>query len=349
MLRYVIKRVFLALISLFLLMTIVYLLTASFSDIPFPGNNSDKQEIDNWKQANGFDKTVVERYGNYLLDFFSGNFGKIYMTNNGFETIPQLFFSPLLWTLLITIPSFVISAIFGTYLGIIAGYNRGKWIDNAINIFVVIFIGLPSFVIAPIILLIANTSNGNIISQFQFPDIQGWGITIKSIILPIITVTLGSLAGYTILVRNQMVSILTSNHILIAKSKGLTQWEIFWKHIFRNILIPLISYMIPSFIILLSGNIIIEQFFAVPGTSNVIMQSFPNGEINIVMFSIFFFSALSMIGQIILDISYIFIDPKIKYFEESKTSVIKHIINWFKRNYSNSNDVNLTKKGGNNG
>ncbi len=181
-------------------------------------------------------------------------------------------------------------------------------------------------------MLIANSSNGLIISQFVYPDIQGWSLTIKSLILPIITITLGSLAGYTILVRNQIVTILTSNHILIAKAKGLTQLEIFWKHIIRNILIPLISYIVPSFIALLLGNIIIEQFFGVPGASTAIMQAFPNGEINIVMFSIFFIASLSMIGQIVLDISYIFIDPKIKYFENSKTSIIKNILNYIKRN-----------------
>ncbi len=329
MIKYLVKRVSLAIISLFLLLTIVYLLTASFADTPYLGDPNDYQ---NWMESNGFNKPVVVRYGIYLSNFFRGDFGAIYSTNNGFNNIPDFFFKPLLWTLWITIPSFFISVILGTILGIIAGYNRGKWIDVLINLFVVIFIGLPSFVIAPIILLIANSSNGLIISQFVYPDIQGWSLTIKSLILPIITITLGSLAGYTILVRNQIVTILTSNHILIAKAKGLTQLEIFWKHIIRNILIPLISYIVPSFIALLLGNIIIEQFFGVPGASTAIMQAFPNGEINIVMFSIFFIASLSMIGQIVLDISYIFIDPKIKYFENSKTSIIKNILNYIKRN-----------------
>ena len=340
MFRYILKRFLLAIISLFILLTIIYLLTASFADTPYTG---DPNNYESWKEANGFNKPVIVRYGLYLKDFFSGNFGKIYSNNNGYTYIPDLFFKPLVWTLLITIPAFIISVLLGVVLGIIAGYNRGKWIDNLINLFVVIFIGLPSFVIAPIILLIANSTNGVIISEFVYPDVQGWAMTVKSLILPIITVTLGSLAGYTILVRNQMVSILTSNHILIAKAKGLTQQEIFWKHIIRNISIPLIAYMVPSFIILLSGNIIIEQFFNVPGTSNVIMQAFPNGEINVVMFSIFFFASLSMVGQIILDISYIFIDPKIKYFEESRISISKNIINKFRRQIKYQKDEKQRK------
>ena len=147
MTRYILKRIFLALISLFVLMTIVYLLTASFADTPAPTSMKD-EDLQQWKQANGFNDPVIIRYGNYLKDFFAGNFGKIYSTNNGYTYIPDLFFRPLIWTLLITVPAFIISAIFGTFLGIVAGYNRGKWIDTVINLFVVIFIGLPSFVIA---------------------------------------------------------------------------------------------------------------------------------------------------------------------------------------------------------
>lgn len=328
MIRYIAKRIFLGLISLFILITIVYLLTASFADTPFTG---DPNDYENWREANNFNKPVIVRYGLYLKDFFLGNYGKIYANNNGYENIPSAFFDPLGWTLLVTIPAFIMSFIIGTFLGIIAGYNRGTWIDYTINLFVVIFIGLPSFIIAPIILLIANSSNGLILSEFQYPEIQGWALTIKSLVLPIITVTLGSLAGYAILVRNQMVSILSSNHILIAKAKGLNQWDIFWKHIVRNISIPIIAYMLPSFIVLLLGNIIIEQFFNVPGSSTLITKAFPNGEINVVMFTILFFASISMVGQIVLDISYLFIDPKIRYFESTKTSFVRNWINSYKR------------------
>lgn len=342
MTTYILKRFFLGIVSLFILMSIVFLLTASFADTPYTG---DPNNYEQWKEANNFDKPVIVRYGIYLKDFFSGNFGKIYSNNNGFDNIPSAFFVPLGWTLLVTIPAFILAIILGSFLGILAGYNRGTWIDYLINLFVVIFIGLPSFIIAPIILLIANSSNGLIISQFLDPNEHGWGLTIKSLVLPIITVTLGSLAGYAILVRNQMVTILTSNHILIAKSKGLNQWEIFWKHIIRNISIPLISFIVPSFIVLLLGNIIIEQFFNVPGSSTLITKAFPNGEINVVMFTIFFFASISMVGQIILDISYIFIDPKIKYFENNKISLIKNWSNAYKRRKQLKNMNSIMIKG----
>ena len=329
MTRYFIKRISLAIISLFILITIVFLLIASFAKNPFA--TGSPENADALAQANGLKDPILVQYGRYLANFFTGNFGKVYVPSGEYNNIPELFFVPLKWTLLITAPSLIISIIIGVSLGTLAGYNRGKWIDTVVNLFVVFFIGLPSFVIAPIMILIAENSNGTILSEFMRPDEYGWLVTLKSIALPITTVTLGSLAGYTILVRNQIVTVLTSNHVLIAKSKGLTQWEIFWKHIIRNISIPLISFIIPSFTILLAGNIVIEQFFRVPGTSTVVVQAFPNGETNVVMFSLFFFGSIAMLGQIILDLSYIFIDPKIKYFEQGKTSFIKSARNYFAR------------------
>lgn len=337
MIKYILKRIILALISLFILMTIVYLLVASFSKNPFISSSIANAEY--LAIQHGLRDPILIRYGRYLFELFTGNFGQIYVPTSDIQYIPEFFFIPLKWTLLITVPSLMFSIIIGVFLGVVAGYNRGKLIDTIISLFVTIFIGLPSFVIAPIMILIAINSNGFILSEFIRPDTQGWMITIKSIALPILTITLGSLAGYTILVRNQIVSVLTSNHVLIAKSKGLSQWEIFWKHIIRNISIPLISYIVPSFIILLAGNVIIEQFFRVPGSSNVIINAFPKGEINIVMFSILFFSGLAMLGQIILDISYIFIDPKIKYFEKGKTTWFKVLYNRLSRKKNESNSI----------
>lgn len=331
MIKYILKRFLLMCITLFVLLSIVYLLVASFSKNPFLVGGGNIDNADNLAAANGLKDPILVRYWNYFSGFFTGNFGKIYNPPGEIHSIPELFFGPLRWTLLITVPAMFFAIIIGVSLGVVAGYNRGKLIDTLINIFVVIFIGLPSFVIAPLILLIASSSNGLIISQFYLPDQQGWFITIKSAILPIITVLLGSLASYTILVRNQVITALTSNHVLIAQSKGLSQWDIFWKHIIRNISIPLLSFIVPSFIVLLAGNIVIEQFFGVPGTSTIIINSFPKGEINVVMFSIFFFAGISMLSEIILDISYIFIDPKIKFFETTKKSWTKNLVNEYKR------------------
>ena len=338
MTRYFLKRFSLALISLFILISIVFLLIASFSKNPFASSAADPNNAEALAKINGLRDPILVQYGRYIGGLFRGDFGKIYVPTGEYANIPEFFFVPLKWSTLVTLPALILSMVIGISLGILAGYNRGTWVDNAISFFVILFIGLPSFVIAPVMILIAENSNGLILSEFMRPDEYGLLVTLKSIVLPVITVTLGSLASYTFLVRNQIVSLLTSNHVLIARSKGLTQWQIFWKHIIRNISIPLVSFVIPSFTLLLAGNIIIEQFFRVPGTSTVIVQAFPKGEINIVMFSLFFFATIAMVGQIILDLSYIFIDPKIKYFEQTRISWVRSLKNqtFRQKNYLSS-------------
>lgn len=320
----------LAILSLIILVTLVYFLIASFSKNPF---SSDPENADRLAEAAGLNDPIFIRFGRYIQDVFNGTFGKIYVPIGTESTnIPTFFFLPLRFTLLITVPALIFSSILGIGLGVLAGYKRGTWVEALINIFVMFFVGLPSFVLAPIMILLAVNSDGLIFPDFKDPLYDGWLITIKSLFLPILTVTLVSLAAYTILTRNQIVSILTSNQILIAKSKGLSSIDIFFKYIFRNISIPIISFIFPSFIVLLAGNVVIEQFFNVPGSSSVIIQAFPNGEINIIMFSIIFYTSLSLISQIILDVLYVLVDPRIIFAERGKVNHINNILNKIKVN-----------------
>ncbi len=334
MFRYVLKRTLLALVTMIILVTVVYLLVASFSKNPFSGG--DPENAAELAEKAGLNDPILVRFGRYIGDVFSGTFGKIYVPQGGESTsIPAFFFIPLKWTLLITVPALIFSSLIGGSLGILAGYKRGTWIEAVVNVFVVTFIGLPSFVIAPIMILIAVNSNGLILFDFKLPEDVGLLLSLKSLMLPILTVTLASLAAYTILMRNQITTILTSNQVLIAKGKGLSSVDIFFKHILRNISIPIISFMLPSFVVLLAGNVVIEQFFNVPGSSSVIIHAFPNGEINIIMFSIIFYASISLMIQILLDFLYIVIDPRIMFVERGKINYINNIINRVKvhKNY----------------
>ncbi|TNK87990.1 ABC transporter permease, partial [Mycoplasmopsis pullorum] len=113
---------------------------------------------------------------------------------------------------------------------------------------------------------------------------------IKSWLPPILILVLGSLSGYITFVRNQVITVLTSNYVLIAKTKGLGTVEIFLKYVLRNISIPLATALIPSYIGLLTGGVVIESYWEIPGTSKVLASSFPNGEVNLIMFNTVFFT-----------------------------------------------------------
>lgn len=335
--KYLWKRIALAILTLFIILIFSYTLIVSFITNPFEIRLQDGSLTKEMKSAlieksREYNNTpIFTKIITYFGAFFKGDYGDIYFSQSGTEakTIPQLFFGPLKYSLMVSIPAFVISAILGVTLGVFAGYKRGTIWDSIINVFVFIFIAIPSFILAPFFLNLF----GKMGFQKRFIAIgetYGSGTatfldSFLSIIPAIIVITLGSLSVYTLYARNQTVTVLTSNYILIAKTKGLSNKQIFFKYVFRNISIPLIAIILPSYIILLSGSIVLEKFWSIPGTSSVIASAFPNGEINIVMFNIFFFTSLTLFTEIIVDISFAILDPRIVYESNSGFDLIKFI------------------------
>ncbi|MBU4690007.1 ABC transporter permease [Mycoplasma zalophidermidis] len=357
MFKYIFKRMALAILTLFIILIFSYTLIVIFIKNPYEiklineTDNLLRQQYEAKSQA--FKAIpVFTKIATYFSKFFSGDFGEIYIPQQGYNNIPELFFGPLGWSILISLPSFIISASLGILIGVLAGYKRGTWIDNLINAFVFVFIAVPSFILAPMFLNVFQKLGFDIrfISPFEIGD--GWSATIKSVIPAITVVSLGSLAGYTLYSRNQVVTVLTSNYVLIAKTKGLSGGAIFRKYVLRNISIPLATIIIPSYLILLSGSIVVEKFWFIPGSATIIANSFPAGEINIVMFNIFFFTTLGLFTQVIVDISYPLIDPRIKYEASSGINLFNIISAAKKRKLeyqtmlNKQNNAAINKEGG---
>lgn len=327
MIKYFGKRVLFAILALFVILIFVYTMVYTFAENPVLktiqnlSKLTEKEKQDLLREA-GFNKPVLISFAHYIKGIFQGDWGKVWnsaLINRG--SIPQIFFKPLRYSIVISLPAFFISVILGVLLGVLSGYKRGKIIDSSINGFVLIFIALPSFIIAPIFIKIGNYI-GLPHKIFSF-DEEGVSVATKilSLINPILVITLGSLAAYTVYTRNQVITVLTSNYVLIAKTKGLSNTQIFFKYVLRNISIPLATMIIPYYIYLLSGSIIVEIYWQLDeGTSQILAQSFPNGEIYLIMFSTLFFTTLSLMTDIVVDISYVVLDPRIKYAEDSKNN-----------------------------
>ncbi|MHA3838321.1 ABC transporter permease [Mycoplasma sp. VS1572C] len=373
--KYILKRIGFAIVTLIAITMVVYLLVAQFSDNPFAQKAMQEQNsasssgtsiANQLRQL--YDKSVQYhlipnnlnyedvkntwmtiklnpfiRFGYWIQNLFTNHanpFGLPYdetifqQTNT--SSISEYFFKYLKYSIIITLPAFVIAAILGITLGIFAGYRRGTVFDAGINFFALIFIALPSFVIAPILISILFSANipPHFINFNNETEVEAYGVgkMIVSWLPPIAIIVLGSLSGYITYTRNQVITVLTSNYILIAKSKGLSKREIFFKYVLRNISIPLAAILIPSYIGLLSGGIVIETYWNVPGTSQVIAQAFPRGEINIIMFSTVFFTLLSLLTTIVVDVSFAILDPRIKYTAASPYSYTKFYFAWRDRN-----------------
>ena len=324
--KYFLKRLGLAITSIIIIATIVYFLLSMTKTSPIDQASfgDDKEAYLKELAAVGLDKPVWQRFLIYISDIFTGRgFGIIYEKDRRSVAITDLFFGPLVYSLWVTIPTFILSSLIGITLGFVAGYKKGTWVDALINVFVITFIGIPSFILGA--LALAGGGFLGLPTAFIRPEDGGYKQMILSLILPILVVTLSSIAAYTYLTRNEVVTVLKSNQVTTARAKGLNEWEVFKKHILRNISIPLVSIILPSLLVLLSSTIIIETFFQIPGTSSVIIAAVTKSEYNIVMFNVLFFVFLSLIFNIILDILYIILDPRIKYNSISEFKTIKHL------------------------
>ncbi|ENY54097.1 ABC transporter permease [Metamycoplasma alkalescens] len=339
MFRYIRQRILFAILTLFIITFVVFVLVSAFG--PSPIKSIVEKELQDPKNKLTFDElmvmyekqfglrdaegnpiSIIARYFRYLGGAFRGDFGFVINKANNpspseYTNIQQLFFIPLRYSIRITLPAFIISSIVGTTIGVFAGYKRGKLFDSAANIFVLLFIAIPSFVLAPILITISLKIGipATIPRDALEPT---FGELFVSYLPPILIITLASMAVYVSYTRNQVITVLTSNYVLIAKTKGLNARQIFFKYVLRNISIPLFNLLLGSFLGLLSGSIIIEKYWDVPGTSQIIARSFPTGEINIIMFSTIFFTGLSLLADILADVMYAVLDPKITFATKSK-------------------------------
>ncbi|UUD36984.1 oligopeptide transport system permease protein(OppB) [Mycoplasmopsis californica] len=355
MFKYLIQRIALAILTILIITIVTYTLVAWFSHEPWSQEFVNKGGAQKFKMTslqyvqqkmveNGWGRfdaegqfhriPIIERFFIYVGGIFKGDFGKIYLDTNRSisDYIPTVFFKPLKWTIIVTVPSFIMSVILGVLLGIWSGYKRGTWVDSVINTSSLLFVALPSFVIAPFAIQIAMKLG--IAPEVLNPEKQtsATGTEIFLSYLPVIlVVTLTSMVGYVIYTRNMLITVINSNYVLIAKSKGLSQTQIFFKYILRNISIPLSASIITSYMILLSGSLVIERYWNIPGSSQLIVNSFPNGEVNIVMFNILFFTSLGIFNTILVDVSYVLLDPRIKYGQKSPKSLSAQIKAYFVR------------------
>ncbi|MDE6645993.1 MAG: ABC transporter permease, partial [Malacoplasma sp.] len=335
MIKYFLKRVIFAFISLFIIVTVVYFLTSLLPYLP-QGFNKNVHETDqDYYQRlaqiglGPYGKSVVQRWWEYISGIFHGDFGMYFanQTNN----IPELFFNRVPFTFLISFIALVISIILGLVFGTICAFYRGSWIDILLNVLSTIFISIPSFIFALVLIKIGGATGIPII--FIQPGNNDYTLDgmLKSMILPVLSLSFGVAAFLTYFIRNELVEVMNQDYIKTAKSKGQSTFKILIKHMYRNVGIPLVSAIAPQFIGILSGSLIIERFFGVTGPANLLVSGLLNGEINLVLFNIVFFGLIYFILDILMDCCYPLIDPRVVLVEKNNFSYLNRIINWLGR------------------
>lgn len=318
MLKYFLKRVGFAILALFVLLVLVFFLMQAMPGFPILRDNKDTDitYLEKVRSAGLLDNIFVQ-FGRFIEEIFTkGRFGQIYTSN---ESVWERMSQPMIYTLIIAGPAFIISSVIGILFGIVSAYYRGRWPDILINGISVLFISIPSFIFALYLIQLAGVVG--LPTQFVIYNGENISNVILSAIIPVLSMTLASVSTITYYTRNELVEVFKQDYIKVALAKGYTFRQVVFKYALRNAGIPILAALLPSFLTILTGSIVIEKFFNVPGTASILIDSINSKEFYLVIFSAVFYGAIYFILQIIVDVSYSFIDPRVTLAENNANSI----------------------------
>lgn len=201
----------------------------------------------------------------------------------------------------------------GLTLGIIAALNKNKPADNIISIAVMVMISVPSFVVMVILVMVFGYQLEWVPSIYPAKDAD-FLIRLRGLILPVLAMAFGPIAGLTRMTRAELTEVLTSEFLLLARTKGLTRRQAVVRHAMRNSMVPLVPSIIFSFVGILSGSVIIERIYSIPGTGQVFLRALSKGayDYNLILGSAAFYVSISLFAILIVDLTYGIIDPRIR-------------------------------------
>lgn len=319
MFRYIMKRIGLMLVTFLILVFITFYLMKLLPDSYVPPFGTDPNQWEAIRIREGLDKPILEQFGIWIKNIFNSPegvngpyFGYSFYEN---RDVVKVLVSRIPETIKINIFPFLISVPLGILLGMIAALKKNTKVDHAISFFVMLFISIPSFVVAVLLQYFVVYKWKLLGSAFVLPgsDAQGnlWA-SIASRILPTIVLSTGMIAGWTRTLRAELTEVLTSEYMLLAKSKGLSTRQVTSRHAFRNAFVPFAPAIIGGFVSLMGGSIVIEEAFRVAGIGGVYIRAYGNRDIPLIMIIMMFYTAIGLLSSIVGDISYGFIDPRIK-------------------------------------
>lgn len=302
MVKYIGKRIFTSLITIWAVITITFFLVRMMPGGPF---DSEKITPDMKAQLNekyGLDKPLGEQYTLYMKNLLSGDFGQSmkYKGREVKDTIKQGFPN----SAKVGAVAIIVSVVLGISLGIIAALKADKWPDRLCMLLATLGITIPSFVIGTLLIFIFTD---------KLKILPATGISKpENYIMPVIALSGSSMAFITRLTRSKLMEVLKSDYIRTAKAKGLSGRTVVLKHALRNSLIPVVTYLGPLVAGILTGSFVVEKIFHIPGLGNEFTLSITNRDYTSLLGITAFFCTLIVVCNLLVDVVYVLIDPRIK-------------------------------------
>ncbi|MDF2802438.1 MAG: oppB [Anaerocolumna sp.] len=311
MAKYIGKRLLFALLTLMVLVALTFFMMRLLPGDPFVGEKAVPETTLKALNAKyGLDKPMIVQLGMYVANIFKGDLGlSMYYNRPVTDIISQAF--P--YSLDLGLRAIIFATILGVLLGIVAAVKRGTAWDTAAMLFAVIGVSVPSFIIGALLQYFIGLKLYEATGIKFFP-ITGWN-TAASKLLPAFALSFGTLATISRLMRTSMLDTLGQDYIKTAKSKGLSQKKIIWRHAVRNAIMPVITVLGPITAGVLTGAFVVENIFAVPGMGKFFVISIQNRDYTMISGLTLFYGSFLVFANLVVDLLYGFIDPRVKLVE----------------------------------
>ncbi|MEG1459698.1 MAG: ABC transporter permease [Acetivibrio sp.] len=313
MIKYVGKRIALMCVNLFIIMSMLFVLIRLLQNQVVAVQGGMDQAVREMRNAWGYNEPLIVQFGIFLKNVFTKwDWGFCTTLGTYLHPVTEYLVSKVPATLYVNGVALLFSLPLGVVFGIMAAFFKNKWQDQVINIFIMFFISVPSFIYAFLLQYYMGFRLGLApLVMNSGHDYFTWSM-LHSAIMPMLALSFGTIAGDMRLVRAELTETLTSDYMLLARTKGLTRRQATVRHAFRNSMVPLLPSFMADVIYVISGSMIIEEIFAVPGIGRAFVLSITMKDYSIFMAIAMFYVALGLATGIVFDLSYGIIDPRIR-------------------------------------
>jgi len=309
MARHVIRRLLSLLPTLFMLITVAFFLMRAAPGGPFDSEKLLPPEIEaNLEAKYHMDESLLQQYFRYLSQIAVLDFGPSIQYKDW--TVNELIGQAMPVSLTIGLSAMVLAFLFGTLFGITAALRQNTRTDYILMGVGMLGISIPNFVIAPILILLLAVYAG-------WLPAGGWDWSIASMVLPVVTLSLPVTAYIARLTRGSMIEVMHSNFIRSARAKGLPESVVIRRHALRPALAPVISFLGPATAGMISGSVIIERIFSIPGLGSYFVQGALNRDYSLVMGIVIFYGVLIIVLNFLVDLIYAWLNPRVRYDDKN--------------------------------
>lgn len=300
--KYILKRVAISILTLFVLITVVFLLVRLMPGDPFSGEKMTPEIRANLEAYYGMDKPLLEQYFTYVGNLLHGDFGYSMKYTN--RTVNEIIASSFPYSIDLGMRALALSISMGLVFGILAARYRGKKLDFFCIVVAILGTSIPDFIMGALLQYIFGIEWG------LLPVAQYLGL--EYTILPAIALGFYTLAMVSRLMRASMLEVVSQDYIKTAKSDGISNFRVVWKHQIRNAIMPVVTVLGPVVASTLTGTFVIESIFAIPGMGKFYVESVQKLDYSLVLGMTVFYGGFLILANLIVDILYGIIDPRIR-------------------------------------